>query len=148
MRVAVVVVVVRELLFLVTSVICVRIRGHGSEVTTTPYHIRSDFCLKQRSYHNGFIVVFLCYLSHKHKTYRYSVQLGTLGVDRTVFRITLSVCTSVHLSSCPCVRFCPDDISLTTNHFKANLIWWCIIKKRIVRQEKKIGSLLSMSRLQ
>ena len=39
-RVVVVVVVVRELLFLVTSVICVRIRGRGSEVTTTPYHIQ------------------------------------------------------------------------------------------------------------
>ena len=47
--VVVVVVVVRELLFLVTSVICVRIRGRGSEVTTTPYHIRSDFRLKRRS---------------------------------------------------------------------------------------------------
>ena len=43
-RVVVVVVVVRKL-FLVTSVICVRIRGRGSEVTTTPYHFRSDFRL-------------------------------------------------------------------------------------------------------
>ena len=34
----VVVVVVRELLFLVASVIYVRMRGRGSEVTTTPYH--------------------------------------------------------------------------------------------------------------
>ena len=34
-RVVVVVVVVRELLFLVTAVICVRIRGRWSEVTTT-----------------------------------------------------------------------------------------------------------------
>ena len=48
-RVVVVVVMVKELLFLVTSVICVRIRGRGSEVTTTPYHIRSDFRLKRRS---------------------------------------------------------------------------------------------------
>ena len=47
-RMQVVVVVVRELLFLVTSVICVRIRGRGSEVTTTLYHIRSDLCLKGR----------------------------------------------------------------------------------------------------
>ena len=69
----VVVVVVRELLFLVTSVVCVWIRGRGSEVTTTPYHIHSDFHEKQHSYHNGFVVLFLHYLSCKHKTYRYSV---------------------------------------------------------------------------
>ena len=72
-QVVVVVVVVRELLFLVTSVICVRIRGRGSEVTTTPYHIRSDFRLKRRSYHNGFVVLFLRYLLCKDNTYRYSV---------------------------------------------------------------------------
>ena len=40
-RAVVVVVLVRELLFLVTSVICVRIRGRGSEVTTTPYSASS-----------------------------------------------------------------------------------------------------------
>ena len=39
-RVAAVAVVVRELHFFVTSVICMRIRGRGSEVTTTPYHIQ------------------------------------------------------------------------------------------------------------
>ena len=44
-RMRVVVVVVRELLFLVTSVVCVWIRGRGSEVTTTLYHIRSNFRL-------------------------------------------------------------------------------------------------------
>ena len=44
-----------------------------SEVTTTPYHIRLDFRLKQRPYHYGFVVLFLRYLSSKHKTYRYSV---------------------------------------------------------------------------
>ena len=71
--VVVVGVVVRELLFLVTSVICVRIRGRGSEVTTTPYHIRLDFRLKQRSYPDGFVVLFVRYLSSKHTTYRYSV---------------------------------------------------------------------------
>ena len=104
-----VVVVVRELLFLVTSVICVRVRGRGSEVTTTPYHIRSDFRLKRRSDHNGFVIVFLHYFSRKHKTYRYSVQLGTLGVDRTIFRITLSVCASVRLYICQSVilSVCP-----------------------------------------
>ena len=47
-RVVAVVVVVKELLFLVTSVSCVRIRSRGSEVTTTLYHIRSDLCLKGR----------------------------------------------------------------------------------------------------
>ena len=55
----VVAVEVRELIFLVTSVICVRIGGRESEVTATPYHIRSDFRLKRRSYHNGFVVLFL-----------------------------------------------------------------------------------------
>ena len=70
-RVVAVVVVVRELLFLVMSVICVRIRGRGSEVTTTPYHIHSVFCLKRFSYHNGFVVLFLhCHENRKH--------LGTL----------------------------------------------------------------------
>ena len=35
MRVVLVVVVLREIIFLVTSVICVLIRGRGAEVTTT-----------------------------------------------------------------------------------------------------------------
>ena len=39
-----------------------------SEVTTTPYHIRLDFRLKQRPYHYRFVVLFLCYLSSKHRT--------------------------------------------------------------------------------
>ena len=82
------------------SVICVRIRGCGSEVTTTPYHIPSDFHLKQLSYHNGFLVLFLRYLSHKHKTYRYSVQPGTLGIDRTIFG---ALCLSARLYICPSV---------------------------------------------
>ena len=96
-RMQVVVVVIRELLFLVTSVICVWIRGYGSEVTTTPYHIHSDFRLKHCSHHNGFVVLFLHYFSCKCKSYRYSVQLGILGADRTIFGITLSVSLSVHL---------------------------------------------------
>ena len=79
--------------------VCAQTRGQGTEVTTT-YHIRSDFHLKLCSYHNGLIVSFLCYLSRKHKTYRNSVQLGTLGTDCTIFGITLSVCTSVHLYIC------------------------------------------------
>ena len=41
--VVVVVVVVRELLSLVTSAICVRIRGHRSEVTRTVYHMAQVF---------------------------------------------------------------------------------------------------------
>ena len=66
----VVVVVVRELLFLVMSVICVWIRGHSSEVMTTLYHFHSDFCLLLHSYQSGLVVLFLrC----QHKTYRYSV---------------------------------------------------------------------------
>ena len=50
LRTRVVVVVVKELLYLVTSVICVRI-------TTTSYHIRSDFRLKRRSYRDGSVVL-------------------------------------------------------------------------------------------
>ena len=124
-----------------TSVICVRIRGRGSEVTTTPYHIRSDFRLKRRFYHDGFVVVFLCYLSHKHKTYRYSVQLGTLGVDCTIFRITLSVCASVRLPICHSVHVSDFVRTISPeplNHFKPNLVWWCIITRQNVWQEKKI----------
>ena len=44
-RVVVVVVVLREVLFFLTSVICVRVRGHGSEVTTTPYQISVYSCV-------------------------------------------------------------------------------------------------------
>ena len=62
------VVVVRELLFLVTSSICLRIRGRGSEVTTNAYHFRADFRLQLRSYRNGFVVLSPRYLSSKHKT--------------------------------------------------------------------------------
>ena len=39
----VVVVVVRELSSLVTSVICVQIRGHSSEVMKTVYHMAQVF---------------------------------------------------------------------------------------------------------
>ena len=108
-RMQVVVVVVRELLFLVTSVICVWIRGYGSEVTTSPYHIHSDFRLKHCSHHNGFVVLFLHYFSCKCKSYRYSVQLGILGADRTIFGITLSVSLSVHLyiSQSVILSMCP-----------------------------------------
>ena len=63
---------VREILFLVTPVICVRIRGRESEVTTTCL-FRSDFRLQLRSYSSGFIVLFPCYFPRKHKTYRYTV---------------------------------------------------------------------------
>ena len=42
-RVVVVVVAVRELLSLVTSAICVRIRGHRSEVTRIVYHMAQVF---------------------------------------------------------------------------------------------------------
>ena len=84
-RVVVVVAVVRELLFLVTSVICVGIRGCTSEVTTIPHHFRSDFRLKLRSYQSGFVVLLPRYLSRKHKLITYTVQLGTLGVGRTIF---------------------------------------------------------------
>ena len=64
---------VTELLFLVTSVICVRIRGVGSEVMVTLYHFCSNFHLQLPPYLSGFIVLFPCYLSSKRKTYKYSV---------------------------------------------------------------------------
>ena len=155
MRVAVVVVVVRELLFLVTSVICVRIRGRGSEVTTSPYHLRSDFRLRRRSDHNGFVVVFLHYLSRKHKTYRYSVQLGTSSVDRTIFRITLSVCTSVRLYICPSVILSMCSILseqyLLNRSTILNQTWYCGVLSRgklSGRKKKKNWFLSSMSRSQ
>ena len=49
------VVVVRELFFLVTSAICVRIRGHRSEATKIVYHVAQVFRLLLRSYHSGFV---------------------------------------------------------------------------------------------
>ena len=64
---------VRELLLLATSVIVVQIRGHGSEVTTIPYHFRSDFRLQLRSCRIGFVVLFPRYLLLKLETYRYSL---------------------------------------------------------------------------
>ena len=50
-----VVVVVRELFFLVKSAICVRIRGRRSEVTKTVYHMTQVFCLLLRSHHSEFV---------------------------------------------------------------------------------------------
>ena len=67
-----------ETIFLMTLVFCVWSRGHGSEAMKTPYHFRSDLCLQWRSCRSGFIVLFPHYLSSKHETFRYSVQLGTL----------------------------------------------------------------------
>ena len=57
--VVVVVVVLCELFFLVTSVMCVWIRGHGSKVTTIFDHFSSDFRLQLRSYQSVFVVLFL-----------------------------------------------------------------------------------------
>ena len=68
MKVALVVAVAKQLLFLVASVVCVRIRGRGSEVTTTLYHF-VQFRLQRRSYRSGFVVLFPRYLSRKLKTY-------------------------------------------------------------------------------
>ena len=53
--VVVVVVVLRELFSLVTSAICVRIRGHRSEVTKMVYHMTQAFRLLLRSYHSEFV---------------------------------------------------------------------------------------------
>ena len=51
----VVVVVVRELFSLVTSAICVRIRGQRSEVTKIVYHMTQVFRLLLRSHHTEFV---------------------------------------------------------------------------------------------
>ena len=59
-------VVVRELSSLVTSAICVRIRGHRSEVTRIVYHMAQAFRLLLRSYHCGFvgtISTLFCYVN-------------------------------------------------------------------------------------
>ena len=54
-RVVVVVVVFRELFYLVTSAFYVRIRGHRSEVTKIVYHMTQVFRLLLRSYHSEFV---------------------------------------------------------------------------------------------
>ena len=64
----VVVVVVREPFFVVTSVICLRISGHRSEVTKIVYHMAQAFRLLLRSYHSGFvgtISTLFCYVNIK-----------------------------------------------------------------------------------
>ena len=43
---------------------------------------------------------------------------------------------SVCLSSCPCIWFCPDDISWNAQPVKSNLVWWWV-------SCRKIGSLSS-----
>ena len=48
-------VVVRELFSLVTSAICVRIRGQRSEVTKIVYHMTQVFRLLLRSHHSDFV---------------------------------------------------------------------------------------------
>ena len=82
----VVVVVVRELLFLVTLVICVRIRGCGSEVTTTRYHIRLDFRLKRRSYRNGFVIL---------KWVRTRVEVVMVVVRELFSLVTSAICVRI-----------------------------------------------------
>ena len=64
----VVVVVVRELFLLVTSAICVWIRGHRSEVTKIVYHMAQVFRLLLHSYHSRFvgtISTLFCYVNTK-----------------------------------------------------------------------------------
>ena len=59
---------VRELFPLMTSVICVQIRGHRSEVMKVVYHIAQVFHLLLRSYHSGFIgtiSTLFCYVNIK-----------------------------------------------------------------------------------
>ena len=57
-----------ELFSLVTSAICVWIRGHRSEVTRIVYHMALSFRLWQCSYHGRFvgaISTLLCYVNIK-----------------------------------------------------------------------------------
>ena len=71
----VVVVVVRELFSLLTSAICVQIRGHRSDVTKIVYHMAQVFYLLLRSYHSGFCATLaMLRLRHMHK-HRYTVGL-------------------------------------------------------------------------
>ena len=61
-------VVVRELFSLMTSAICVWIRGHGSDVKKIVYHMAQVFCLLLHSYHSGFagtISSLFCYVNIK-----------------------------------------------------------------------------------
>ena len=61
-------VVVGELFSLVTSAICVRIRGHRSEVMGIAYHMAHVFRLLLRSYHSGLvgtISTLFCYVNIK-----------------------------------------------------------------------------------
>ena len=53
-------VMVRQLLFLVRSVICVLIRGYGSQVMTPPYHFFFPVCLQLCSHQSEFVVLFPC----------------------------------------------------------------------------------------
>ena len=62
----------------------------GSEVTGQRLQqLFTTFCsgfhLWLHSYKSGFVVLFQCYQSGKHETYRYSVQLGKLGIGQTIF---------------------------------------------------------------
>ena len=89
-RVEVFVVVIRKLLFLVTSVILC-----GSEVTDQrlrqlPTTFVLIFRLHMCSYRSGFIwdVLFPRDLSRRPESYRYSVWLGTAGIDRAIFPVT------------------------------------------------------------
>ena len=62
-----VVVVARELALLVTSLIFVQIRDQWSEVTTSPDHFHSDFCLQLHFHWSGFVVLFpfICHINIK-----------------------------------------------------------------------------------
>ena len=59
---------VRELFSLLTSVICVPIRAHRSEVIKIIYHMAPVFHLQLHSYHSGFvgtISTLFCYVNIK-----------------------------------------------------------------------------------
>ena len=90
-RMQVVVVVIRELLFLVTSVICVWIRGSGSEVTTAPYHFCSHFRPQLCSYRSEFIVLFPRYLSVNIKLLGILCSLATYAQVKQYFELCLVI---------------------------------------------------------
>ena len=59
---------IRELFSLLTTAICVQIRGHRSEVTEIVYHMAQVFRLLLHSYHSGFvgsISTLFCYVNIK-----------------------------------------------------------------------------------
>ena len=84
---------VRELLFLMVSVICVLVRDHGSWVMTAPSHFCSDFHLQPCYYQWGFIVLFPCYLSCKHKSHNVTNNICLLSLHFIWLLVVVHQCS-------------------------------------------------------